>query len=165
MELVKPEFGLLFWMLVSFTILLIILKKFAWKPILNSLKEREESIAKALKAADEAKKEVANIKSENEKILKEALLERDKILKEAHDTKNKIIEEAKAQAKEEASNILQQAREEIDHERQKMLVEMKNIVVDVSVSIAEKVLNKQLEDKATQEQYISDLFDKEIKLN
>jgi F-type H+-transporting ATPase subunit b len=165
MELVKPEFGLLFWMLVSFTILLIILKKYAWKPILNSLKERESSIAKALKAAEEAKKEVANIKSKNEKILKEALLEREKIIKEANETKNKIIEEAKSQAKEEASNILKQAREEIEHEKQKMLTEMKNIVVDVSVSIAEKVLNKQLEDKQNQEQYISELFDKEIKLN
>ena len=165
MELVKPEFGLLFWMLVSFTILLIILKKFAWKPILNSLKERENSIAKALKAAEEAKKEVANIKSENEKILKEALLERDKILKEAHDTKNKIIDDAKIQAKNEASNILQQAREEIEHEKQKMLIEMKNIVVDVSVSIAEKVLSKELDDKTNQERYISELFDKEIKLN
>ena len=165
MELVKPEFGLLFWMLVSFTILLFILKKYAWKPILNSLKEREESIAKALKAAEKAQKEVAEIKSENEKILKEALLERDKILKEAHDTKNKIIEEAKLQAKEEASNILQQAREEIEHEKQKMLTEMKNIVIDVSVSIAEKVLNKEMENIEKQEQYISELFDKEIKLN
>jgi F-type H+-transporting ATPase subunit b len=165
MELVKPDFGLFFWMVLSFTILLFLLKKFAWKPILESLKERETSIEKALKAAEEAKKEVENIKSENDKILKEALLERDKILKEAHDTKNKIIEEAKGQAKEEAAKILQNAREEIEHEKNMMLAEMKNLVVDISVTIAEKVLSKQLDDKQQQEKYISDLFDKEINLN
>ncbi len=165
MELVKPDFGLFFWMVVSFTILLFLLSKFAWRPILESLKERENSIEKALKAAEEAKREVENIKSENEKIIKEALLERDKILKEAHETKNKIIEEAKNQAKEEAARVLQNAREEIEHEKNVMLTEMKNIVVDMSVSIAEKVLSRQLDNKDQQEKYISELFDKEINLN
>jgi len=165
MELVKPDFGLFFWMLISFVFLLFILKKYAWKPILGSIKEREESIAKALKAAEDAKKEVAEIKSEHDKVLKEALLERDKILKEARETKNKIIEEAKLQAKDEASKILQSAKEEIEHEKQTMFSEMKNIVVDVSVSIAEKVIGKQLEDKNKQEQFIEELFDREIKLN
>ncbi len=165
MELVKPDFGLFFWMIVSFTILLFLLSKYAWKPIVESLKERENSIEKALKAAEEAKKEVENIKNENEKIIKEALLERDKILKEAHDTKNKIIDEAKNQAKEEAAKILQNAKEEIEHEKNIMLAEMKNIVVEISVSIAEKVLSRQLENKEQQEKYISELFDQEINLN
>ena len=165
MELVKPDFGLFFWMVVSFSILLFLLTKYAWNPIAKSLKEREESIEKALKAAEEAKKEYEKIKAENDKVLKEALLERNKIIKEAHDTKNKIIEEAKNQAKEEAAKILKNAQEEIEHEKNVMLAEIKSIVAEVSVSIAEKIIKKELATNEEQKKYIEQLFDNEVNLN
>ena len=105
MELVKPEFGLVFWMTVSFLIVVFILRKFAWGPILSSLKERETSIEDALNAAKKAKDEVANMKAENEQLLKQARNERDMMLKEARDTKDAIVNEARAKAQSEADRI------------------------------------------------------------
>src|SRR6185436_13934237 len=109
MKLVTPDIGLLFWMLVSFGIVLFLLKKYAWKPILSSLKEREESIAEALNTAKKAKEEMTALKADNERLLNEARLERDKMLKEARDTKDAIIAEAKGKAQAEANKIMSSA--------------------------------------------------------
>ena len=117
MELVKPAFGLIFWMCVSFFTILFILKKFAWPVILKSLDERERSIADALNAAQRAKEEMANLKADNEKLLQEARNQRDLILKEARDAKDSIINDAKTKATEEADRLRRIAREEIQNEK------------------------------------------------
>ena len=144
MKLVTPDIGLLFWMLVSFSILLILLRKFAWKPILASLKEREESISGALNQAKKAKEEMLALKSDNEKILAEARNERDKILKEARDAKDSIINEARSKATTEADRLLQIAREGINNEKMAAITELKNQVATLSLEIAEKLLKEEL---------------------
>lgn len=125
MELVKPEFGLVFWMTLSFLIVVFILSKFAWKPILNSLKERETSIEDALNAAKKAKDEVANMKAENEALLQEARMERNRMMKEARDTKDAIISEARTKAKTESDRLLAIARESIQNEKMSAITELK----------------------------------------
>lgn len=144
MKLVTPDIGLLFWMLISFSIVLFLLKKYAWKPILKSLKEREESISEALGAAKRAKEEMAALKSDNERILAEARNERDKILKEARDAKDSIINEAKTKATEEADRLLKIAREGIQNEKMAAITELKNQVASLSLEIAEKILKEEL---------------------
>jgi len=125
MELVKPEFGLVFWMTLSFLIVVFILSKFAWGPILNSLKERETSIEDALNAAKKAKDEVANMKAENEALLQEARQERDRMMKEARDTKDAIVAEARSKAKSESDRLLAMARESIQNEKMAAITELK----------------------------------------
>jgi len=117
MELVQPALGLVFWMLVSFLIVLFILGKFAWKPILKALKERETSIEDALRSADKAREAMENLKADNEKLLNEARAERERMLREARDTKDAIINEAKGKATTEANRLLQMAREAITNEK------------------------------------------------
>src|SRR5258705_9184655 len=117
MELVHPALGLVFWMLVSFLIVLLILGKFAWKPILKALKERETSIEDALRSADKAREAMENLKTDNEKLLNEARAERERMLREARDTKDAIINEAKGKATTEANRLLQMAREAINNKR------------------------------------------------
>ena len=114
--------GLIIWTTIIFTLLLIVLKKFAWKPILNSVDERNKSIEEALKAADKAKEEIASLNADNEKILQEAKQERDLLLKEAREIKNSIINEAKEQANTEADKILTSAKEQIANEKMKLLL-------------------------------------------
>ena len=164
MKLVTPDIGLLFWMLVSFSIVLFLLKKYAWKPILNSLKEREESIAGALNQAKKAKEEMLLLKSDNEKILAEARNERDKILKEARDAKDSIINEARSKATVEVDRLLQIAREGIQNEKMAAIVDLKNQVANLSIEIAEKVIRQQLADNEKQKALVADLL-KETKLN
>src|SRR4051812_30871853 len=125
MELVKPAFGLVFWMVVSFGIIFFILKKFAWKPILTMLTEREESIQNALDSAKKAKEEMLALQAGNEKILQEAKIERDKLLKEARDIKDSIILEAKTTANKEADRLLAIARENIQNEKAAAITELK----------------------------------------
>ena len=164
MELVTPNPGTIFWMIIVFGILLFILGKFAWKPILNALKEREESIASALNAAEEAKKEVAELKADNEKIIAEAKKERDVILKEAKEIKEKIVAEAKENAGREGEKIIEQARQQIESEKIAAIVDIKKQVADLSVMIAEKVIKKELKDKNEQEKMVDGLVE-DIKLN
>ena len=109
MELIKPGIGLLFWMTLSFSIVLFILAKYAWKPILKSLKDRDNSIAEALNAAEKARTEIDQLKSDNEKIMQEARNERDKLLAEAREIKDSIVNDAKDKAKAEATKLLAQA--------------------------------------------------------
>jgi F-type H+-transporting ATPase subunit b len=164
MELVKPEFGLVFWMTVSFLIVVFILRKFAWGPILSSLKERETSIEDALNAAKKAKDEVANMKAENEQLLKQARNERDMMLKEARDTKDAIVNEARAKAQTEADRMIAAARESIQNEKMAAITELKNQVATLSIEIAEKVIRQQLASDEKQKALVNDLL-KDVKLN
>lgn len=158
MGLVTPDFGLLFWMVLSFSIVLFILGKYAWKPILKSLKDRENSIADALNSAEKAKEQMAQLQSDNEKLIQEAKIERDRLIKEARQLKDNIIKEAKEQAQVEASKMMQSAREAIQTEKAGALTEIKNQVADLSLSIAEKVLRSELADKNKQSKYIETLL-------
>jgi len=151
MELVTPGVGLVFWMTLSFSIVLFILKRFAWKPILDTLKERDNSIAEALSAAEKARTEIDELKSDNEKVMQEARIERDKLLKEARDIKEETINEAKNKAKKEADKILLDARESIKNEKMAAITELKNQVANLSIKIAEKILKQELKDKESQE--------------
>ena len=156
MELVTPAIGLIFWTTVVFTLLTLLLKKFAWKPILNAVEERNESIKKALNAAEKAREEMSELTSNNEKIILEAKKERDSLIKEANELKNKIISEAKEKASTEAERITTLAKEQINNEKMKALVELKNHVADISIEMAEKILKNKLEDKGQQEKFIQD---------
>lgn len=164
MELVTPAFGLVFWMSITFLTVLFLLKKFAWKPILNMIKEREESIEKALSSAEKAKHEMASLKSSNEKILSDARLERDVILKEARELREGMINEAKGKATVEADKIVSAARETINNEKMAAITELKNQVATLSIEIAEKVLRQQLASDEKQKAYVKQLLD-EVKLN
>ncbi|MCG3165946.1 MAG: ATP synthase subunit b [Bacteroidia bacterium] len=164
MELVKPAFGLIFWMFVSFGIILFLLKKFAWKPILEMLDEREKTISDALNSAQKAKEEMAALKAGNEKLLQEARNERDQLLKEARDAKETIINEAKTKANEEANKLLAIARENISNEKMAAITELKNYVATLSIEIAEKVLKQELADANKQKELVQSLL-KDTKLN
>ena len=150
MDLVTPDVGLLFWTFVSFAILYFLLKKFAWKPILGSVNEREQSIHEALLAAENAKKEMQNLKSDNEKILKEAKVERENMLKDAREIKAKLISEAENQAKIQASKLIESAQIAIQNEKNSAMNELKQTIVELSIGIAEKVISNELEDKNKQ---------------
>ena len=151
MEKLLTEFsiGLFFWQTVIFVLLIFLLKKFAWKPILDAVNEREEGIQNALKSAEKAREEMASLQSDNEETLKKARLERDGLLKEAREIKQKLIEEAKNDANNEAKKIIIQAQETIESEKNAAIVDLKNQVANLSVDIAEKVLKEKFsEDKA-----------------
>lgn len=164
MELVKPELGLIFWMSVSFLTVVFLMRKFAWGPILTSLKERETSIEDALNSAKKAKEEVQNLKAENERILQEARNERDKILKEARETKDAIVNEARGKAQVEADRMINIAREAIQNEKMAAITELKNQVATLSIDIAEKVIRQQLTNDDKQKALVNDLL-KDVKLN
>jgi len=164
MELVTPGLGLVFWMVISFSVILFILKKFAWKPILKALKDREISIDTALKSADKAKEEMEQLKVDNEKVIKEAKNERDNLLKDARQVKDKIISEAKQKANSEAKKIIENAKGKIESEKDAALDEIKNQVAGFSIEIAEKILKKKLEKSKYQKDLINGLID-EIKIN
>lgn len=164
MGLVMPNPGTIIWMLIIFGIVAFILKKFAWKPILNALKEREESIANALNSAEEAKREVAGLKADNEKIIAEARREKDIMLKEGKELKEKIIAEAKEKAAIEAQKTIDQARQQIQAEKTAAISDIKKQVAELSVLIAEKVIKKELANKGEQEKMVNGLVD-DIKLN
>ena len=151
MEKLISEFsiGLFFWQTIIFVALILLLKKFAWKPILDSVNEREQGIKDALLSAEKAREEMASLQSDNELTLKKARAERDALLKEAREIKQKLIDDAKSEAKNEASKIIAQAKEAIQNEKNSAIVDLKNQMADLSVGIAEKVLqSKMSEDKA-----------------
>ncbi|OYY04633.1 MAG: ATP synthase F0 subunit B [Sphingobacteriia bacterium 35-40-5] len=162
--LVSPDPGLFIWSTVAFLILFFLLSKFAWKPIVKALDERERSIEDALSKAEMAKAEMAKLISENEDLLKEARLERDNILKEAKEIKDQIINDAKDQAKAEGTKLIEKAKDEITNQKLAAMAEIKNQVSSLSLAIAEKVLRKQLEDQDKQQALVNDLL-KEVKLN
>ena len=163
MELVTPEVGLVFWTLISFLILLFLLGKFAWKPILAAINEREQSIETALSRAEAVKEEMARLTGENEALLKSARAERDAILSEATKVKNQIISDAKEAAQKEGSRQIELARIEINNQKAIAMADVKNQVASLSLEIAEKVLRKQFEDQKKQDQLVAELL-KEVKL-
>ena len=132
-----------------------LLRKYAWKPILTAVEEREEGIKSALDAADNAKKEMEALNADNEKILREAKAERDSILKEARELKDGIIAEAKTQASEEADKVMASAREQINNEKMAAITELKNQVASLSVDIAEKILKSELKDNNKQKEMVN----------
>jgi len=150
-SLVEPAFGLIFWMTLSFGIVFFLLAKFAWKPILKALHEREQSIEDAIGEARKAREEVAAMKAGNEDLLKEARAERELMLKEARDIRDKEIADAKGRAKAEADAILARAREDILNEKNAATTEMKNQVGELSIVVAERILRDKLGDKAAQQ--------------
>ena len=155
MELVTPEIGLIFWTTVVFSLLLVVLKKYAWKPILSAVDERNKSIEDALKAADKAKEEMLSLNADNERILMEAKKERDILLKEGREIKNSIIVEAKDKAKADAEKILTTAKEQIINEKMKAITELKNQVANLSIEIAEKILKSELQDLNKQKELVT----------
>jgi F-type H+-transporting ATPase subunit b len=156
MELVTPEIGLIFWTTIVFVLLLIVLKKYAWKPILTAVDERNKSIEDALKAADKAKEEMLSLNADNERILMEAKKERDILLKEGREIKDSIIAEAKDKAKIESDKILITTKEQINNEKMKAITELKNQVAEMSIDIAEKILKSELSDKNKQKELIAE---------
>lgn len=164
MGLVTPAFGLLFWMLLSFLTVMFILAKFAWKPILKMIKDREKSIEDALQSAENAKAEMNNLKAENEKILQAARNERDAMMKEARDIREQMIAEAKGKAKAEGDKMLASAREAIQNEKMAAITELKNQVAQLSIEIAEKIIARELSAENKQKELIGDML-KSVKLN
>ncbi|MEO6962610.1 MAG: F0F1 ATP synthase subunit B [Puia sp.] len=164
MDLLIPSFGLIFWTLLAFVIVVMVLKKFAWKPILQSLNDREKTISDSLATAERVKAEMAQMKSENEALLARAREERALMLKEARDTKDMIITEARDQAKIEAGKIITDAQVAIEHQKMAALTDVKNQIGNLVVEVSEKILRRQLENKSEQETYIRQLA-AEAKLN
>lgn len=162
--LVSPDPGLLIWSTVSFLILFFLLSKFAWKPIIKALDERERSIEDALAKAEMAKEEMAKLTTENEELLKQARAERDDILKQAKELKDQIVGDAKVSAQAEGAKMIEKAKQEITNQKNAALAEVKNQVSNLSLEIAEKILRRQFDDKNRQEVLVSELL-KEVKLN
>lgn len=161
MELIIPDIGLIFWMTVSFLVLLLVLKKFAWKPVLKMLKDREESIDNALRTAEDARTEMANLKAKNNELLQQAQEERAALLSETLAMKNKMLEDAKASSKAEADRIFAESKQLIEQEKIKAMNELKKEVADISILVAAKILKDELslKEKAAKytEQVISEL--------
>ena len=164
MELVNPGIGLIFWMTVAFLAIMYILGKYAWKPIMKALKEREVSIHEALTSADRAKKEMQELQFSNEKLLQEAKNERDAILSEARKIRESIIEESKVKAGEEANRIVNSAKESIQYEKMAAMAELKDQLANLSLEVAKKILKRELADPGKQEAFVKELI-KDITFN
>lgn len=165
MKLVEDfSFGLFFWQIFVLVVLIFLLKKFAWKPILQSLNEREEGIQKALDSAEEAKKEMQNLKADNEKMKQEARQERDAMLKEAQQMKKQMISEASEEAAKKADDILVKAQTSIENEKKAAIDDLRKQVAEYSLQIAEKVLKEELKDKKAQNQLVDRELEN-VKLN
>lgn len=164
MDLLIPEVGLVVFQTIAFLLLLLILAKFAWKPVLGAIKEREQSIDDALNKAELAKQEMARLTSQNEELMKQARAERDQILKEAKTLKDSIVNEAKTQAQSEGAKLIEKARIEIENQKKAALAELKGQVSTLSLDIAERILRNQLDDKAKQQDLVNSLL-KDVELN
>ena len=164
MDLLTPELGLFIWTLVAFLFVFFILRKFAWKPILSMLGEREKGIAESIAAADKIKAEMSLMQNENEKLMVQAREERAQMLRDAKELKDKIVNEAKDQAKAEANKIVSEANAQIQQQKMAALTDVKNEIGKLSVEVAEKILRKQLAAGEAQDQYVNMLAE-EIKLN
>ena len=164
MDLVRPEIGTIFWMTIVFLSILFILGKFAWGPIMKSLKEREDTIADALKSAEKAKEDMSKLQADNQKILAEAKQERDVLLKEAREIKEKMIADAKGIASIEAAKLIENAKAAIESEKIAALNQIKAQVAELSIEIAEKILTKELSEKKNYDEMIGKSLDA-MKLN
>ena len=158
MDLVTPDVGLLFWTFISFAILFFLLKKFAWKPIVGTVNDREKSIKEALASAEAAKLEMQNLTADNERILQEARAEREGMMKEAREIKTKMIADAKDEAKESADKMITQAQAAIESEKKAAVAELKSQVASLSIEIAEKVMKSELSDTDKQLKLVEDML-------
>ncbi|MET0463202.1 MAG: F0F1 ATP synthase subunit B [Chitinophagaceae bacterium] len=164
MSLLTPGLGFFFWTLIAFIVVFLLLKKFAWKPILKSLNEREKNIADSIASAERVKAEMAQLQSENETLLAKAREERAQLLKEAREMKDRMIAQAKDEAKAEANKIILDAQAAINAQKMAAVIDVKNQVGKLVIEVAEKILRKELAGKEAQEAQIKGLVD-EIKLN
>lgn len=164
MELVTPAIGLVFWTTVVFILLVFLLSKFAWKPIMSAVKEREENISKSLKLAEKAQQDLRELQSINEKLIAEAKVERDNLLKEAREIGDRMVTDAKSKATIEAEKILTQARETLMSEKNAAMSELRTQVAQFSVEVAEKILRTELSSDAKQKALNTQLLE-EVKLN
>ena len=164
MELLKPELGLIFWTAVIFITVFFLLKKFAWKPILQALDDREKTISDSLQTAERTKLEMAAMKSQHEALLNEARQERSLILKEAKDMKDAIIGEARDKAKVEGAKMIEEAKREIDNQKMAAIIEVKNAAGNLVLEVSEKILRRELSNKDEQLKYINTLI-QQSKLN
>jgi F-type H+-transporting ATPase subunit b len=160
--LLSPDLGMWVWTLLAFIIFMVILKKYAWTPIINSLNEREQTIADSIATAEKVKAEMAQLQSENEALLAKAKEERTEMLREAKITKDKIINEAKEQAKVEANKIMAELQVSINNKKVAAINELKSQMGVLVVEMAEKVLKRELSDKESQEKYINQMADASI---
>ena len=158
LSLITPDPGLFLWSLILFLAFFFILRKFAWGPILNALKEREEGIEKSLQEAESARNEMATLKAENENLLKEARQEREKIIKEANQLKEQIVSEAKKSAQDAAAIERDKAKAQIDSMKASALAEIKGTAATIAVEVAEKILRKEFENKPQQEDFAKQLI-------
>ena len=164
MELINPGLGLIIWMTLAFSGILFILGKYAWKPIMIALKERESTIHEALNSAEKAKEEMLKLKFSNEQLLLEAKNERDAILATARKIKDTIIEESKVKATEEANRIIMGAKESIQNEKMAAITDLKNQLAELSLDVAKKIMQRELADPKKQEEYSKELM-KDVKFN
>ena len=162
MSLVTPAIGLMFWTCIIFILLVLVLKKFAWKPILSAVDQRNESISNSLLAAEKARDEIASLTANNEQIIAQAKLDRDALLKEAREMKSEIISKAKDTASKEADKIITSAKEQIYNEKMKALTELKNQVAAISIEMAEKVLGSELSNVDAQKDLVSQALKEKI---
>ena len=158
MDLVTPDVGLLFWTFISFAVLFFLLKKFAWKPIVGTVNDREKSIKEALASAEAAKLEMQNLTADNERILQEARAEREAMMKDAREIKAKMITDAKDEAKESADKMIVQAQAAIESEKKAAVAELKSQVASLSIEIAEKVMKSELSDTDKQLKLVEDML-------
>ncbi|QQM26316.1 F0F1 ATP synthase subunit B [Elizabethkingia sp. M8] len=160
MDLLTPSIGNIFWTTVVFLILVILLGKFAWKPILSAINTRETNIVDALNQVKLAKAEMENLKADNERIIREAKIERDAILKEAREIKDKIVGEAKDAAKTEGDKMIEQARQTITAEKNATMADIKSQIGELSVNIAESILKQKLDNNDAQNQLVENILNK-----
>ena len=164
MDLLLPHLGLIVWTVLAFLVVLFILKKFAWKPILKGLNDREANIAGSIATAEKVKLEMSQLKSDNEALLVAAREERGLMLKEAKDIRDKMINDAKEDARIQAARIITDAHASINNQKMAALTDIKNQVGRMVIEVSEKILRRELANKSDQESYIRDLAE-EIKLN
>lgn len=160
-SLISPAIGLVFWTTLIFVLFFLVLKKFAWKPVLGAIKARDEMIKGSLASAEKARKEMARLQSDNEAILKKAREERETILKEARDVRDKLIAEAKGRATEEAEKLVEKARAGIEREKAAALADIREQVASISIEIASRLVGEKLQKSGEQEKLI-DNYMKEI---
>jgi F-type H+-transporting ATPase subunit b len=164
MELLLPKIGLILWTLIAFGIVFFILAKYAWKPILKSLDDREKNISDSILSAENMKKEMAQMQSENEALLAKAREERSQMMREAKEMRDKIIQDAKEQARKETNKIVADAQSVINQQKMAAITDLKNQVGNLVLEVSEKVLRRELNDKEAQEKYIQQLA-QDIELN
>lgn len=158
MNLITPDFGLIFWQTVTFIIVLFILKKFAWEKILSTIKDREKTISEALNSAEKARLAIEQLKSNNEILIKEASIERDKILKDAMSTKKSIIESAKVEVEKFKSKTILDSKIAINREKEAAILYLRDYAADLSLRIAEKLLKRELKSDSVQKDLINNLL-------